>query len=828
MKCSVEHHKFSKHLENANSSWLMTILSINRIETPLMLHELLLSLLGHPSPLFSSSAVNNDGQQSIRRGLPLLSPSEQALTSTLAQVGNLHHQLLKHTQKISSSHNSTICRAVATSISTKQLASFQQTVCDAEKQILTRDAARVGAYDIVPLSSLVGEFNGWSRRLEWLWTLATFILPQHGTEGGKGKPCTGANVIDWLRQESQTGFPDIEEVALSLVQVAETAWLRQLSTWVLYGRLPTFGGEDFFIQELGESQDTMIRGMSNFGIEKNLLPKFVSSSTASSILFVGRSLNHIRLRSSSIFQIRGGCISPEHALLPGHLRHLATLKSPISPSSLNRVIGAIRLSLSQNALHRLLPIEKILEMLFLLREFFLLGRGEFAITLVREADQCIQSRWKHSRQANKSKDTLGGVVIKEGEVNAVLSRTWATLSTFQIEDAADDQLDLARELIYLSLSKSSLTASSAGDHTVAHPNSKSSKASFSTLLFSSPVTLSLHVPSPLDLFIVQADLRTYAEIHAYLLCIRRAHLHLTDLWKITQLRREQTTSSNQSGDVFARKRQRANERTKHMRNPWAIVRAAAFLLAELESYFQGDVVGGSWEDFRAWLEGSSDECTSPTQAGDIWLDPVIGTETSSQPTAKPQRSHDPQKLTLSHQTYLSSLSSRLFLTSISFTSALYRFLKSIDHFVALIQRLQVVQTSLDLETDEGVYDTFTDFRQEEREVLMNLAHVGEEVRSGLECVVRSLREVGINGESRELSQDARGGDDGVYAPKKIGGVDRLLMKLDFGGFSATEDITKKGRIIKPQNGTDKDDSEGDEVHEEEEDEEEKETDEDDG
>src|SRR5947207_1508787 len=135
-----------------------------------MLHELLLSLSGHPSPLFSP-AVNIDGQQSVRRGLPLLSPSEQALTSTLAQIGSLHCQLVKHTQKISSSHPSTICRAVATSISAKQLTNFQQTVCAIEKQILTRDSTRVGAYDIVPLSSLVGEFSGWSRRLEWLWKL---------------------------------------------------------------------------------------------------------------------------------------------------------------------------------------------------------------------------------------------------------------------------------------------------------------------------------------------------------------------------------------------------------------------------------------------------------------------------------------------------------------------------------------------------------------------------------------------------------------------------------------------------------------------------------
>jgi hypothetical protein len=43
---------------------------------------------------------------------------------------------------------------------------------------------------------------------------------------------------------------DIEEAALGLVRVAETAWLKQVSAWVLYGRLPSFGREDFFIKEV--------------------------------------------------------------------------------------------------------------------------------------------------------------------------------------------------------------------------------------------------------------------------------------------------------------------------------------------------------------------------------------------------------------------------------------------------------------------------------------------------------------------------------------------------------------------------------------------------
>ena len=55
-------------------------------------------------------------------------------------------------------------------------------------------------------------------------------------------------LIDRLCETLQTGYEDIEQAAVSLVKVAETAWLKQVSAWILYGRLPTFGKEDFSVR----------------------------------------------------------------------------------------------------------------------------------------------------------------------------------------------------------------------------------------------------------------------------------------------------------------------------------------------------------------------------------------------------------------------------------------------------------------------------------------------------------------------------------------------------------------------------------------------------
>ncbi|KAI9744995.1 MAG: hypothetical protein M1835_002635, partial [Candelina submexicana] len=560
-----------------------------------MLHEILLSLSGHPSPLLSSSSLET-GQHKETATFPLLSPPERALLASLAHLSDVHQRLLRHTSLISSCHYSTICRAVSSAVVATHLARFQQKILEVERGIITKDAGRVGGYGIVPLSGVVAEFDEWTRRMEWFWDIAQFMLPT-GEVGSStndkkpksvGKGCTGAAIIDKLRNEAHTGYPDIELVASDLTKVAETAWLRQLSTWVLYGRIPAFGAEDFFIQSAPSNLEA--GRTPNFAIDNNLIPKFVTPQTISSILFIGRSLNHLRVRGTGPTN-SGSTLSAasELNLVPVHVRHLSALDSPISSSSFSSAIAAIRLSLSRNSLQQLLPLPRIVEILEILGEFFLLERGEFAVALITEAEKHIHSR--HRLQGQHSRDqgtgTLDHVAIKEGEVTAVLNRTWAALALTQPEvDAVDEKLDLARDLIHLSLSKSTASLSTG------QKSSENIEFNFNGLLFSTPTTLSMHIPSPLDLFLTPTDLSQYSTIHSYLLSIRRAHLRLTNLWRSHSLRKEvPSPTPHRRANEATRKKQRirSNERTRAMRKIWATSSAAAFLLAELGIYYQGEV-----------------------------------------------------------------------------------------------------------------------------------------------------------------------------------------------------------------------------------------------
>lgn len=200
-----------------------------------MLHEILLSLSGHPSPLLTA---DHSSPTSI------LSPPEKALLASIAHLSDLHCRLLAQTKIIAASHPSSICQAVATAINFTHLAQFQRNVLEVEDGILRKDAGYVGAYNIVPLTAIVGEFSGWTRRMEWFMEVVGFM----GRCSEGSKKCSGAMIIDKLCTDIQTGYVDIEEAAMTLVKVAETAWLKQVAAWILYGRLPSFGREDFFVQ----------------------------------------------------------------------------------------------------------------------------------------------------------------------------------------------------------------------------------------------------------------------------------------------------------------------------------------------------------------------------------------------------------------------------------------------------------------------------------------------------------------------------------------------------------------------------------------------------
>ncbi|KAF2873681.1 Spc98 family protein [Massariosphaeria phaeospora] len=742
-----------------------------------MLHEILLSLSGHPSALFDAG----QGSSSVTpSSIALLSPPETELLSSLGHLSRLHRRTRDHATRIATTHPSTICRAVATAITSHNLDGFQRQVLDVESRILRRDASTVGAYNIVPLAGIVGEFSEWTRVMEWLWEMESFMLsPEAPIKGDRPRQTavSGAELIDKLRSEAQTGYPDIEGAALHLGTVAETSWLRQLATWLLYGRLPSFGAADFFIS-LEDEEDL------SFTVNHKLLPKFVTRQTASSILFVGKSLNQIRSLPSSTKALAGSSLKvSELELLPVHVTHLSAVTAPITSARLSESVGSIRLSLSRNLLQHLLPREKIIEILTVLHEFFLLGRGEFAMILIAEADDKIQSRHRDPRQT-KAGQGIQGIVLKEAEINHTLARSLSVLSTLSgDDDHIDDILDVAMDILHLSVQSSSShrpgTPGRAKESASALP--LISNVAFNDLLLSSPASLTMDIRSPLDLFMAKPELDLYSSIHSYLMALRRAHLHLAQLWRHSSIRREhppppgyQFSNSPHGKAILTKRRHRNDVRMREMRKVWATCAAAIFFLAESEAYFQGEVVQESFKHFLHWVSGTQE--TSSTA-----MKPV---------TPQDKQQHDPEALSTAHRQFLSSIAYSLLLTDSSFTQTVRAFFSHVDQLVAYIIRLQDIRHNLDLQEDDGVMDFIRNYEQEEKEVALELDRARRRLDSDLKNLVERLRDIDAErvGASGPASLGTNVREEGQYEPLRIGGVDRLLMKLDWSGEDEDEDV----------------------------------------
>ncbi|KAI4211606.1 MAG: hypothetical protein LQ351_005647 [Letrouitia transgressa] len=750
-----------------------------------MLHELLLALSGHPSPLLDQDDRKLDSV--FVQGL--LSPSEIALLKSLStDLGGKHKKVRDRATSISTLHDSIVCRAVSVSILSVHLLQYQRKILEIESQILDQDSQYVGAYNIVPLSSIVGAFDGWARKLDWLWKLVLFIQPDD--KNGRHQ-CTASRIIGYLHDAIHTGYPDIEHLSLELTRVAEIAWLKQLSSWVLYGKLPYLSTTDFFVAR--DDNDHRISGdRPSYIIEKDLIPSFVTPATANSVLFIGKSLQRIRKRGSKSKVDIGSTV--DTALLHNHLSELSSLQSPISALSFTSAVNAIRLSLSKNVLQKLLPLQSVKAILRTVRDFFLLERGEFAIALISAADGLLSKR--HPSVGNFRQNSLVGVenaTIKEGELATVLPKAWSAI--FSLESTQDDlvneELDFARDLLQLSLD-SGRPSSRFESHTADDQGIKLEKNIFNDLLLPTATTLSVHPQPPLDLFLDQSDVLTYSHIHSYLLGIRRAHSRLSQVVLLSGLRRDHpfprmSPSGGFQGAIqpLQRARQKSHRRTKSLRPIWAAIRSANFLLAELGAYFQTEIITCSWIEFYEWLEPIPPHGSQSTSRDSHELDRSFASATKSegrsrtQPDLQPEFHWDPESLMTAHRRFLSSLYRSLLLDHKSFTTQLRSFLTLVDHVVALVDRLNVVHQRFNLELENDVGDVFTNYGLVDDNLVAELQTSCAKVDNFILGLIETLRDIDSRRTKSGSNQPRIIKDDKEFVPHFDTSLDRLLLKLDY-------------------------------------------------
>ncbi|ETN41959.1 uncharacterized protein HMPREF1541_03898 [Cyphellophora europaea CBS 101466] len=736
-----------------------------------MLHEILLSLSGYQSEIFEKVKNTEHHVEGIHN---FTSEPERAMLETLAHIAQLHIDIKQIAARIASDHSSVVCRGVASAILDVHLAAFRKKIIQVEHSILRQDSSYVGGYGIVPLSTVVSDFAPWTRPLEWLLKVTRVAGRQSEQESAKGY-CTGNEMLDFLHSETHTGYADVEELAVSLLITAQKMWMRSVASWILYGRLPTLGTGDFFIQQ-NPNRTSVV---DDYILDRTLVPRFVSRSSAESMLAIGNALCQLQVQN------RGTRGSQTMALLPKHLRILETLEYPLNQSILQLAVEEIDCSISQNVLSEIVPLHQILGVLDVVHRFMLLSNGEFATALIEHAGDKI--RLRQTAPAVKPARKVGRIddlTITDAELNSILTKSWDELAALQTGQAVDDEtFNLARGMLAL--------------HGI--QEGERHFIPLATLMPNATVLdLKLAVDSTLKLFLSPADLRSYAAINAYLLSIRRTELHLSHLWKLTPQRRCYPTpfgppisASPYGQSALASRRTREQARSTAMRRHWATASKALFVVNELDAYLHGEVIRNSWDHFQGWLQEGSRPSSSRSGSRP---GTASSAKTASTGLSRSKQMNDPRTLAKGHHTFLSALYSGLLLNNAEFVKALRELLNSVDHYIALFSRLSSIWSGLDLQEDEGVVDAFSNYKEEERTVLAETTRSRIIIEEGVGVLVERLKDA----ERKRDAEGPIGAMDGldlhaasVFIPWKGRNMERLIMKLDYLAGAHAQDVQEK-------------------------------------
>ncbi|EXJ78600.1 hypothetical protein A1O1_09001 [Capronia coronata CBS 617.96] len=748
-----------------------------------MLHEILLSLSGLQSPIWNQEREPDNAEAAEARSFnQYVSPPERAMLDTLGHLHDLHIKIRDGAAR-SATNPSMVCRAVGSSIIDAHLGRFMEEILKVEALMLKKDAGFVGAYDIVPLSTVVAEFAPWARRLEWLWSVVQRLEPA-SRRGNRTRAASGAALLAFLERETRTGYADIEDMAVALLEVAQRTWMRTASLWILSGKVPAYGVEDFCITANPTSSSTM----NAFSIDPALTPPFVNPGAARALLSAGSALNQLRSQNLSATGSLQSSEDPSLLLMPIHARVLQSLSYPLDPLLFENVLSSIHQSISENALSQILPRTMVMQLLQVILRYMLLDHGEFAVSLVAHADERVSNRQSRTvaRPVRKT-GKLDDLSMQDVELNGILNKAMSDLAALQADDDLDyDIWSLAKRLL-------SLRPAAETPH----------RSRLISTLLPTPTSLCITIPpsSPLHIFLSAQDAQMYAVLNAYLLSIRRAGLHLSELWKLSYHRRcypapvAPPRSFSRTGQASTAKRRLRNaERTARTRRHWTCASKALFMINELQAYLQGEVIQCSWTRFEKWIEGddtgtssSSTRSSRPGTASSAGLSKTTGLSYMGDNITDSTRRHglnDPRALAEAHHLYLQALSEALFFTDDNFTGALQSLLSRIDHLIALFSRLQTVWESLDLQEDEGVLDAFANHAQDEQEVLAEMDRTRDAIEATLLELVQLIREIekekrsglATNTVIEKASTLGLGGTK--FVPWQARSVDRLIMKLD--------------------------------------------------
>uniref|UniRef100_A0AAQ4Q5W3 Gamma-tubulin complex component n=1 Tax=Gasterosteus aculeatus aculeatus TaxID=481459 RepID=A0AAQ4Q5W3_GASAC len=554
-----------------------------------MIHELLLALSGYPGTIFTWN--KRTGLQ-VSQDLPFLHPSETSVLNRLSKLGSDYirftefieqhtghvHQQEHHTNQPNQTGLYGIyLRAFCTGLDSI-LQPYRQALLDLEREFLGDPHLTIS------------HVNYKLDQFQLLFPSVMVVV-----ESIKLQKIHGCQILEMVYKHSCGGLPPVRMALEKILAVCHGVMYKQLAAWMLHGLLldqseeffvkqgPSAGGaaanqeeeeEDLGLgglsgKQLRELQDLRLieeenmlaPSLQQFSLRAEMLPSYVPIRVAEKILFVGESVqmfenhNHNPSRAGSILKHQEDLFATElHRLKQQPLFSLVDFEN---------LIDRIRSTVAEHLWTLMVEESDLLEQLKIIKDFYLLGRGELYQVFIDLAQHMLKAP---------------PTAVTEHDVNVAFQQ--AAHKVLLDDDSLLPLLHLTVD--YQGKDSKEVT----GPRDGATPPQDASPREAPPTGWAA-LGLTYKVQWPLHILFTPAILEKYNVVFRYLLSVRRVQSQLQHCWAL-QMQRKHLKSS-QTDAV-----------------KWRLRNHMAFLIDNLQYYLQVDVLESQFSQLLQQINSTRD------------------------------------------------------------------------------------------------------------------------------------------------------------------------------------------------------------------------------
>ncbi|XP_018047352.1 PREDICTED: gamma-tubulin complex component 4 [Atta colombica] len=338
----------------------------------------------------------------------------------------------------------------------------------------------------------------------------------------------GCKLLQCLHQRMHTGVPEINVTLELMVHSVHIVFYKHLTSWLLYGHLED-PYREFFIQKISDCEKVLMHedgknnidaresindkkidvDMWDYNVQMDMLPSYIKPSLANKILTIGQTVimfgNDPRQKKdfSMIPKTENSVWGDKEYKYFRKLQNLQA-KSVFNIVEFDRTINELKQCVTELLWHVAVEEAQLMQQLRLVKEFFLMGRGDLFLELIKLTTHILnKAPTSHTSRDINLAFQMALRKIHLNDESAIDSFNFVVPALpFENEDANTDITDLF-------------------DNEKQDPNEKRGWGM---------ITLKYKVVWPLHLLFNPEALNDYNTLFRFLLRVKKTQIELWNLW----------------------------------------------------------------------------------------------------------------------------------------------------------------------------------------------------------------------------------------------------------------------------------------------------------